>query len=112
MKFISLFLITMVFIFIMDMIWLGGIAKHLYAQHIGMLLRRAGGEMTPIWWAAALVYVFITLGILFFVLPKADGDYFLALAGGAMLGLIIYGAMILPIIRYLQTGPGKSLSSI
>ena len=91
MKFISLFLVTIVSIFIIDMLWLGVIAKSLYAQNIGTLLRKSGEGMAPIWWAAALVYVFIALGILFFVLPKANGDYMLALSEGAMLGLVIYG---------------------
>lgn len=91
MKLIILFLVTIMSVFIMDMIWLGVIAKNLYAQNIGVLLRKSGEVMTPIWWAAVVVYVCITLGILFFVLPKAHGDYFLALAFGALLGVVTYG---------------------
>ena len=91
MKLIILFFVTVISVFIMDMIWLGFIAKNLYAENIGMLLRKSGGTMTPIWWAAVVVYVCITLGILFFVLPKAHGDYFLALACGALLGVVTYG---------------------
>lgn len=91
MKLITLFLVTMMSVFIMDMIWLGLIAKNIYAQHIGLLLRKSGDAMTPIWWAAILVYVFITIGILFFVLPKAQGNYLIALSGGVMLGLVTYG---------------------
>ena len=91
MKLIILFFVTVISVFIMDMIWLGFIAKNLYAEHIGMLLRKSGETMTPIWWAAVVVYVCITLGILFFVLPKAHGDYFLALACGALLGVVTYG---------------------
>lgn len=91
MKLITLFLVTIISVFIMDMIWLGIIAKNIYAQNIGMLLRKSGDAMTPIWWAAVVVYVCITLGILFFVLPKAQGDYFLAFSGGVILGLVTYG---------------------
>ena len=91
MKVITLFLVTIISVFIMDMIWLGIIAKNIYAQNIGMLLRKSGDVMTPIWWAAVVVYVCITLGILFFVLPKAQGDYFLAFFGGVTLGLVTYG---------------------
>ncbi|STX39526.1 DUF2177 family protein [Legionella feeleii] len=91
MKLITLFLVTIISVFIMDMIWLGIIAKNIYAQNIGMLLRKSGDAMTPIWWSAVVVYVCITLGILFFVLPKAQGDYFLALSGGIILGLVTYG---------------------
>jgi len=91
MKLVALFLVTMISVFIMDMIWLGVIAKNIYAEHLGMLLRKSGDIMTPIWWAAVVVYVCITLGILFFVLPRAGGDYLLAFSGGIMLGLVTYG---------------------
>ena len=47
--------------------------------------------MTPIWWAAAVVYICITLGIVYFVLPSAQGDYLQALVGGVILGLVTYG---------------------
>lgn len=91
MKFMSLFLLTMMFIFILDMMWLGVVAKNIYAENIGMLLRQSGGAMNPIWWAALMVYVCITFGILFFVLPKAQGDYLVAFTGGIILGLVTYG---------------------
>ena len=47
--------------------------------------------MAPIWPAAILVYVFIALGIVFFILPHAQGDYYLALLSGAVLGIVTYG---------------------
>ena len=49
MKLIILFFVTVISVFIMDMIWLGFIAKNLYAENIGMLLRKSGETMTPIW---------------------------------------------------------------
>lgn len=91
MKLIALFLVTVISVFILDMIWLGVIAKNTYDQNIGMLLRKSGEVMTPVWWSAAVVYVCIALGILFFVLPKANGDYTVALTAGALLGVVTYG---------------------
>jgi uncharacterized membrane protein len=91
MKLITLFLGTMICVFVMDMMWLGIIAKNIYAQHIGMLLRKSGETMNPVWWSAVVVYLCITVGILFFVLPKAQGDYFLAFSGGVILGMVTYG---------------------
>lgn len=91
MKLIGLFFLTMVCIFVLDMIWLGIIAKSVYAQNIGMMLRKSGADMAPIWWAAAVVYVCIALGIVYFVLPGAQGNYMLALAGGVILGFVTYG---------------------
>jgi uncharacterized membrane protein len=91
MKVIPLFLVTMLAVFSLDMIWLAAIAKNLYAQNIGIFLRKSGENMEPIWWAAVVVYLCITLGIIFFVLPKAQGDYVLAFSGGVILGLVTYG---------------------
>lgn len=91
MKFLGLFLCTIVTIFIFDMLWLGVIAKNIYAQNIGLLLRKSGNLMAPIWWAAVVVYICIALGILLFVVPKTNGDYFQALVWGTVLGLVTYG---------------------
>ena len=107
MKLITLFLVTMISIFIMDMIWLGGIAKNLYAQNIGMLLRKSGDAMTPVWWSAGVVYLCITLGVLFFVLPKAHGDYFLAFSGGVILGMVTYGIYDFTNYSILENWPLK-----
>ncbi len=65
MKLIGLFFLTMICVFALDMIWLGIIAKTIYAENIGMLLRQSGKGMAPIWWAAGVVYVCIALGILY-----------------------------------------------
>ncbi len=91
MKFIGLFFLTMIFVFLLDMLWLGLIAKNIYAENIGILLRKSAEGMAPIWPAAVVVYVCITLGILCFVLPLAHGNYMQALARGVMLGLVTYG---------------------
>lgn len=91
MKFISLFLSTITTAFIIDITWIGLVAKNLYHKEIGMLLRKSGDTVTPIWWAGIPVYILITLGILFFVLPKAQGNYSSALIYGALFGAITYG---------------------
>ncbi|WP_347251266.1 DUF2177 family protein [Legionella sp.] len=91
MKLIALFLVTGLCAFVLDMLWLGLLAKNLYAENIGLLLRKSGAEMTPIWWSAAVVYICISLAMLYFVLPSAQGNYLQALMGGVMLGLVTYG---------------------
>ena len=48
MKFLSLFLCTIISVFILDMLWIGVIAKNLYALNICHLLRKTGDLMTPI----------------------------------------------------------------
>lgn len=91
MQTLVMYLVTMVTLFILDMIWLGFVAKQLYFDNIGHLLRRSGASLTPVWPAAILVYVFIALGIVYFVLPKANGDYLRALFAGAVFGAVTYG---------------------
>lgn len=91
MKSLTLFIATILSVFVLDMIWLGLIAKNIYAENIGFLLRKSGDAMTPIWWAAAVVYVCIAIGIVYFVVPRAQGDYVIAVSAGIVLGLVTYG---------------------
>lgn len=107
MKLLALFVLTMIFIFVLDMIWLGVLAKNIYAQNIGLLLRRTAGGMAPIWWAAALVYVCIALGIIYFVLPDAQGNLAQGFAGGVVLGLVTYGIYEFTNYALLQNWPLK-----
>lgn len=91
MQLIGLFFTSMVTVFVIDLIWLGVIAKNLYAESLGIFLRQGPNGMAPIWPAAMMVYVFIALGLIFFVLPKANGDYVQALIWGALFGAVLYG---------------------
>jgi uncharacterized membrane protein len=91
MKFFALFASVIVYLFALDMLWLGVIANSLYREQLGGLLRKSGELMAPNWPAAALVYLCIVTGILFFVLPRAEGHYLQALIWGALFGAVTYG---------------------
>ncbi len=91
MQLLKLFVLTFVYAFVVDMVWLALIAQNIYAESIGTLLRKSGNSMMPNWPAAMLVYVAIVTGILCFVLPKAGGNYALAFAWGALFGAVTYG---------------------
>jgi uncharacterized membrane protein len=91
MKLFKLFSLALICVFTLDMIWLGIIAKSIYSQNIGSLLRKSGNAMTPNWSAAAIVYVAIVIGIIYFVLPKANGNYYLAALWGIIFGAVSYG---------------------
>lgn len=91
MQMLKVFLSTFIFAFILDMIWLAFIAKNIYAENIGPLLRKTGETMAPNWSAAMLVYLAIVTGILCFVLPKANGSYSMAFLWGALFGAVAYG---------------------
>jgi len=78
-------LLTLVIFLGIDLLWLGIIAKSFYDKHLGVFERTLN---LP---AAFLVYLLIPLGILLFVLPKANGNAKMALLWGAVYGLIVYG---------------------
>lgn len=80
---------TAVFL-LMDGLWLGFIAKKLYIQHMGDFLRLQNGSIVPNYFAAVVVYAALIAGILIFVLPKADGNVWLALYYGALFGFVCY----------------------
>lgn len=101
------FIMTMLWIFLLDMIWLGFIAKNLYRDSIGILLRRSGEAMTPNWLAAAVVYVAITTGIIYFVLPRAAMNYYSIFAWGALFGAISYGIYDFTNFSILSNWPFK-----
>ncbi len=107
MKIILLFLVAMASIFSLDMHWLGVIAKKIYAQHIGLLLRKSGEGMDPVWWSAGIVYICMALGIIFFVLPGAQGSYLHAFGGGLILGIVIYGTYDFTNYAILENWPLK-----
>ncbi len=71
---------------VIDLLWLGVIAKDIYAKVIGSFMRAA-----PVWPSALAVYLLIPLGLVLFVLPKADGDAGKAALWGALFGLVLYG---------------------
>ena len=88
---IKIFFSMLVTCIALDIVWLGFIAKKLYADSLGSMLRRSGDSLTPNWSAAIIVYLALTLGILLFALPRANGSYTMALVWGGLFGVIVYG---------------------
>lgn len=76
---------------VMDLLWLGVLAKKFYVAQFGQMLRLSGGNLQPAWWSAILVYIALIGGILIFVVPKAQGSVLMGLAYGAVFGFVTYG---------------------
>lgn len=91
MDFIKAFSTALVCSFALDMLWLGVIAKKLYDDNIGFLLRKSNGNLAPYWPSAIMVYLAIALGVVIFVTPKANGNLIAALLWGAAFGAVTYG---------------------
>lgn len=107
MELFKLFISTLIYVFVLDMIWLGLIAKNTYYTSIGNLLRKSGDVMAPNWPAAVIVYIAIVTGILCFVVPKASGNYFSAFAWGAVFGAVTYGIYDFTNLSILANWPLK-----
>ena len=86
----SQFGIALVSFMLLDALWLGFLMNGFYKQQLAPLARMSDGNMTPIWPAAAVVYLCLALGVTMLVVARARSPLE-ALALGALLGLVIYG---------------------
>jgi len=75
----------------LDGLWLGLIMRRFYRTQLSPIARMAGGSMAPIWPAAGVVYLLLSIGVVAFVVPRAEALLWSAVVGGAMFGLVIYG---------------------
>jgi uncharacterized membrane protein len=85
--FIKLYLIALPVFFLIDMIWLGLVAKSFYANQIGHLLKP---EVN--WVAAIIFYLLFIVGLIVFVVSPAmeAGSWKHAVVYVALFGLITY----------------------
>jgi uncharacterized membrane protein len=78
---ILVYFLTLVVFFVIDMIWLGVVAKGFYRRHLGSLMSPKVN-----WISAILFYLLFIIGLLIFVIRPA-------LEGGASLNALFYGAL-------------------
>jgi uncharacterized membrane protein len=98
------YIFTLLVFFIVDMLWLGVIAKNIYGQQLGSFLRK------DVNWAAAFIFYFIFVaGICYFcILPAVDGGTILkALISGSIFGLITYSTYDLTNLATIKGWPLK-----
>lgn len=100
--FLKLYAIAVPIFFLIDMLWLGIVAKNFYAKHLGFL-------MTPqINWVAALIFYFLfIIGLVIFVImPGLTSDSLpRTLAYGLLFGLITYATYDLTNLATLKNWP-------
>lgn len=97
-----LYLITLAVFFLIDMVWLGLVAKGFYRKHLGALL---GPKVN---WAAAMIfYLLFIVGLLVFAIRPAliQAVPLQALWLGALLGLISYATYDLTNLATLKDWP-------
>lgn len=96
------FIATFVVMAVLDGIWLLGVARGFYRQHLGFLMAE-----TPNWAAAGLFYVLYAVGVaVFAVQPAVDGGSALtAVWRGALFGLVAYATYDLTNMATLRGWP-------
>ncbi len=107
---VFLYLLTLAIFFLIDMIWLGLVAKNFYRQQLGGMLSPAVN-----WPAAILFYLLFIAGLLLFVVGpalapapgtfRAMGGALQALWRGAFFGLVAYATYDLTNLATLKNWP-------
>ncbi len=104
MTFLKLYLLSLAIFFMIDLVWLGFIAKDLYSDQLGFLM------VKQIRWIPAILFYFIYLaGLTFFViLPLTlSGNWILSLLYGGFFGLVCYSTYDLSNLATLKDWPVK-----
>ena len=102
MKTFLVYLITVPIFFIIDLVWLGVIAKGFYQKHLGYLMR------PQINWAAAILfYLLFIIGIVFFAVRPAleSQSPMRALVYGALFGFFAYATYDLTNLATVKDWP-------
>ena len=100
-KYLGTYLAIFLTMFVIDMLWLGVIAKSTYANAMGPLL-----SPSPNLWAAAAFYLLFPVGLLIFaVLPGADSPVWKAALMGALFGFFAYSTYDLTNLAVIKGWP-------
>ncbi len=105
-KIFSTYAATALVMIVIDLVWLGVVAKPIYAQGIGHLMADQ-----PTLWAAGLFYLLYPVGLVVFaVLPSAlhtvvGTGWLGSLLAGALFGLIAYATYDLTNLATLKDWP-------
>ncbi len=100
--FVKLYAVAVVTFFVIDLFWLGVVARSFYKNQMGHLLR------ADVNWAAAIVFylIFVVGIVVLAVLPAIERQSLgHAIALGALLGLVTYAAYDLTNLATLEGFP-------
>lgn len=88
MQFTYLYLVTLPLLAIIDLAFIGGVAKPFYKSQLGTLL-----SANPVWWAVVAFYLLYVAGLVFFAIQPAVEARSLvrAVVLGGFFALVAYG---------------------
>lgn len=100
--FIKLYLIALPVFFVIDMVWLGLVAKNFYSKYIGFLMKSDVN-----WIAAILFYLLFIVGTVVFVITPSlvEKSWSQAILYGALFGLISYATYDLTNLATVKDWP-------
>ncbi|MFO7889159.1 MAG: DUF2177 family protein [bacterium] len=100
--FLKFYIITIPIFFVVDMIWLGLVAKGFYKKYLGFLMRPQVN-----WTAAVIFYFLFIIGIIFFAVQPAlqAGSWSKALVYGALFGFFTYATYDLTNLATIKDWP-------
>ncbi len=102
MYYLKVYAVTFAVFFVIDMLWLGVVARSFYRNQLGSLMRSAVN------WPAAIVFYLLFIGgiLIFVLLPALErGSWQYALGMGALFGLITYATYDLTNLATLRDWP-------
>lgn len=100
-RWVAVYVAVAALMLVLDLMWLGVLARDMYARELGPLLRSPAR-----WDAAAVFYALYVLGILVFaVADNVDRGVKRAAARGAFLGLFAYGTFDLTSLALIRGFP-------
>lgn len=101
-SYLRLYLSTLAAFLLLDMLWLGVLARAFYQRHLGYLL-----ASQPLWLAAILFYMLFVAGLIHFViLPgRSVGSLRYTLVRAAFFGLITYATYDLTNLATIRDWP-------
>jgi uncharacterized membrane protein len=104
---LKIYLLCLPFTLLLDYVWLAKLMQGFYVRELGSYARVRGNTIIPVYWAAAIVYLLLPLGIVLFALPRVDPDNQAAssLAWGALFGLTVYGVYDMTNMSTLEKWP-------
>ena len=101
MKYSGVYLAVFLTMFVIDMLWLGVIAKSTYAEAMGPLL-----SPNPNLWSAAAFYLMFPVGLLVFaVLPGETSSVLKVATMGALFGFFAYATYDLTNLAVIKNWP-------
>ncbi len=106
---IKIYLLCLPFTLLLDYIWLAKLMQGFYISELGTYARVRGNTIIPVYWAAAIVYLLLPLGIVLFALPQVDQAHLVlsSLGWGALFGLVVYGIYDMTNMSTLERWPAK-----